>query len=565
MPSDLELRIAALTDSVAARPDAIAERLALVRCLLQAGRADAACEIARHASVIDATSVLAEVLRDFAAAHAFAQRIELLRARATRHPQDYDAALALAAALHGQGRPSEALTWAEHAHALRPRERLPREIRATALIDRGDVEQGLALYRELLAGADTETAARHLVLMHYDPAADNDRLFDTLRAFARQHLPQFGPAFSRSHHDDARRRVRIGWLSPRFSEGPVASFLTGLLAAFDRSRHRHLLISLQPGRDAATSRFESLADEWIVLAGLDDATLLQRLRALELDVLVDLAGHSTANRLAVVAQRVAPLQVCWLDWFDTTAVPAMDAWISDAWLTPDGSTQRFTERVVRLPSGRFCYAPSADAPPATYAGDGTIVLASFNRLAKLNAGVVAAWAAILRRVPGARLELGARLLDEEATRAFTLQRFAAHGIGPERLGLSGQRTYADLLAAYRAVDVALDPFPFSGCTTTCDALFMGATVVTLPGETFVGRQSASLLQRLGHEEWIARDADDYVERAVAAAQHALARRDQREAQRDLVRARLCDATSQARDFAAAFDGLRGAGSRKTIR
>ncbi len=151
MPSDLELRIAALTDSVAARPDAIAERVALVRCLLQAGRADAACEVARHASLIDATSALAEVLRDFAAAQAYAQRIELLRARATRHPQDYDAALALAAALHGQGRPSEALTWAERAHALRPRERLPSEIRATALIDRGDVEQGLALYRELLA------------------------------------------------------------------------------------------------------------------------------------------------------------------------------------------------------------------------------------------------------------------------------------------------------------------------------------------------------------------------------------------------------------------------------
>src|SRR4030095_13927067 len=135
-----------------------------------------------------------------------------------------------------------------------------------------------------------------------------------------------------------QRSLRVGWLSPRFNEGPVSSFLTGLLAAFDRTRHHHLLIALQPGFDAATARLRALADEWVDLSGLDDATLLQRLRALELDVLVDMVGHSTAHPLAVVAQRVAPVQVSWLDWFDTTAVPAMDAWISDAWLTPEDST-----------------------------------------------------------------------------------------------------------------------------------------------------------------------------------------------------------------------------------
>jgi predicted O-linked N-acetylglucosamine transferase (SPINDLY family) len=354
-----------------------------------------------------------------------------------------------------------------------------------------------------------------------------------------------------------KRALRIGWLSPRFTEGPVPVFLANVLRAFDRARHKHFLIALQPGGDGATDRLRQLADEWFDLAGLDDTVLLQRLRALELDVLVDLAGHSTANRLAVVAQRVAPVQLSWLDWFDTTGAPAMDAWISDRWLTPDDSTQQYTERLVRLDAGRFCYTPPDDAPPATYAGDGTFVFASFNRLAKLNADVLDAWASILRRVPGARLELGARLLDDPATRAYTLDRFAALGIGADRLRLHGHRPYGELLAAYRAVDVALDPFPFSGCTTTCDALHMGAAVVTLPGETFVSRQSASLLERLGRGAWIARDREAYVERAVALAAQAEALRCERETLRADVVARLCNAGAQARELAALLDRLCG--------
>ena len=551
--------IAALRPLVERAPEHALLRRALVQSHLRAADPDTALDVANHPNLLDAVPALADVLSDFAAAHALRQHAELLRARAERHPDDYHAALALASALHGLARPSEALPWCARAHALRPLERRPIEIRATALIDRGDGEQGLALYRELLARADdAETFARYLVLMHYDPAEDNRTMFDTLRTFAERHLHTFATPFASSRDADPRGVLRIGWLSPRFNAGPVASFLPGLLAAFDRTRHRHLLIALQPAHDEATTRLRALADEWFDFSGLDDRTLLQRLRALELDVVIDLAGHSTANRIAVVAERVAPLQLSWLDWFDTTAVPAMDAWISDAWLTPRDSTQRYTERIVRLPSGRFCYTPPDDAPSASHAGGEAIVFASFNRLAKLNADVVATWSAILRRTPGSRLHLGARLLDDTQTRAHTLERFAAHGIDAERLVLNGQRPYAELLAAYRGVDIALDPFPFSGCTTTCDALFMGCAVVALPGETFVSRQSASLLWRLGRDEWVARDRDDYIERAVAVAADVRALRTQRQALREAVRARLCDAASQARDFAAALRSL-GAG------
>jgi predicted O-linked N-acetylglucosamine transferase (SPINDLY family) len=158
-------------------------------------------------------------------------------------------------------------------------------------------------------------------------------------------------------------------------------------------------------------------------------------------------------------------------------------------------------------------------------------------------------------LPDTRLELGARLLDDPVTRAYTVERFAALGISPDRLRLHGQRPYRDLLSAYRGIDIALDPFPFSGCTTTCDALYMGAAVVTLPGETFVSRQSASLLQRLGRDAWIAHDRDDYVERAVALASDAAALRHSRGTLRADVVAHLCNAGAQARDFAAQLGAL----------
>ncbi|MBO9663461.1 hypothetical protein [Dokdonella sp.] len=544
-----------LAEVLRREPQRLLARCALIRALLHERRADEALALARDPGLLDAGAEFGGALGDFARAQAWPQHSDLLHARVQRHPQDYASLLALAEASHTRGALGAAVHWSERALALRPQARAPREVLATALIDRGDVEAGLAQYRELLREPNADTAARHLVLMHYDPHQDNERLYAAHRDFAQRHLSAFGAPFVPRR--GGASTLRVGWLSPRFDEGPVATFLGGLLDAFDRTRHRHLLIALQPSRDATAGRLHALADDWIEASGLDDEALLRRLRDLDLDVLIDLAGHSTWNRARVVAQRVAPLQISWLDWFDTTASPAMDAWISDRWLTPEDSGQRYSERLLRLPSGRFCYTPPRSSPPADYGGDGRVRFASFNRLAKLNDAVVATWAEILRRVPQAELELGTRLLDDAATREYTSARFARHDIAPERLRLHGRRAYADLLEAYRRVDVALDPFPFSGCTTTCDALWMGVPTLALPGETFVSRQSASLLWRLGREEWIARDRDDYVERAVAIASEAAVLRTRRASLRAAMLERLCDAGAQAADFAAALHELRG--------
>jgi predicted O-linked N-acetylglucosamine transferase (SPINDLY family) len=537
----------ALETALAINAADLPARLALVRCALHAGQADRALAVALVDAVIDAQAARSQVLADFGAAGAWPLQFEVLRQWQARAPRDADAAIAVATTAHRLGHLGEALAACEHALALLPDARRPREIRATSLVDRGDVEAGLAEYRPLLDG-DAEASARHLVLMHYDPAQDDARLFAAITTHVARHVPRIGAPFAARGRRDPERPLRIGWISPRFAAGPVASFLPPLLRAFDRTDFQHVLVALEPVSD--TTSWQALGDDWIALPGLDDATLLQRLRALELDVIVDLAGHATGNRSTVLAQRVAPVQLAWLDWFDTTGLPAMDAFVSDPWLTPPDSPQRYTERVLHLPSGRFCYAPPADAPPPMHAGDGDVVFASFNRLAKLNDRVLAAWSAILRAVPGARLALGARFLDDADTRAHVAARFARHGIARERLDLHGHRPYAALLEAYRGVDIALDPFPFSGCTTTCDALYMGCAVVTLAGSTFVSRQGASLLWRLRRDAWVARDMDEYLALAVALARDATTLRAGRSTLRANVERTLCDGPSQAREFAA---------------
>lgn len=534
----------------------VARRL-LARSLLAVGDAHAALRTVLHPAVLEDAALARDVAGDFGARAPLAQTLALLDALLQRHAQDPALVLRMARTLHQAGRSSDALCWSERAHALAPHALEPVEMRAVSLIDRGDVDAGIACYHALLARADAgaETASRFLILLHYDPAQDNEALFAAHAGWTRRYVQRFGAPFAATHARDPQRRLRIGWLSPRFSDGPVATFFTGLLGAFDHTAFEHCLVALRAHDDGTAARLRPLAHAWLELHGLDDEALLQRLRAAAFDVVIDLAGHSFGNRLGVLAQRVAPIQLCWLDYFDTTAIAAMDGWISDAWLTPPDSPQRYTERVLRLSAGRFCYTPPVQAPEPERVGAGAPVFASFNRLAKLNDGVLDCWAEILTRVPDAQLELGAHLLDDAAAHARTLERFAQRGIAPQRLRLCGQRDYARLLEAYRRADIALDPFPFSGCTTSCDALWMGVPVVALCGTTFVARQSASLLARLGREQWIAHDPHDYVERAVALAREVDALRAARGALRDLTRRQLCDAPAQAREFAALLRGL----------
>lgn len=306
---------------------------------------------------------------------------------------------------------------------------------------------------------------------------------------------------------------RIGFYSPRFAAGPITNLVLPLLKVLHARGIEIYLYSGFEYSDVDTSSFRAVAQVWRSCQVYSDDELVKQARHDELDVMADLCGHAPGNRLRAFAQRMAPLQLSWGDWFASTGVPNMDIFFGDAVLTPPDEDINFSERVVRLPRTRFIYAPPPQAAIVTRPAskqNRPLRLASFNRLSKLSDSTVVCWARILSEVPNAELYLRAAALNEAASVEATQRRFAAHGIAPERVICQGFGSYADVLADYAEVDIALDPFPFNGCVTTLDALWMGVPVVALHGKCLVARQSASLLEAHNCGAWVAKDIKEYV-------------------------------------------------------
>jgi len=268
------------------------------------------------------------------------------------------------------------------------------------------------------------------------------------------------------------------------------------------------------------------------------------------------AGHTTDNRLGIAARKPAPLQVSFHD-ITTSGLAVMDGWLTDAALHPETTTEKFTERLIRLPCF-YLHQPPADAPdPAPKTSTG-ITFGSMNNPHKYNGAVFGAWACILRAVPDSRLLLKySRAYESPRLRRIVTDAFASEGVAAERLhfvgGLIPPREH---LAVLQQVDIALDPFPFNGSTTSFEALWMGIPLVTLAGDRFLARVGASCLAQIGLEDLIAEDIDGYVARAVALAQD----RERLARLRQTLRARvaaspLCDAEAHARAFETAMRSL----------
>jgi predicted O-linked N-acetylglucosamine transferase (SPINDLY family) len=254
------------------------------------------------------------------------------------------------------------------------------------------------------------------------------------------------------------------------------------------------------------------------LAGLSDEAAAKLIHADGVHVLLDLAGHTAHNRLPVFGHIPAPIQASWLGYFATTGVTQMDYLIGDRHVMPAGEESHFTERIWRLPESYLCFTPPAFAPdvgPLPALSTGSVTFGCFNNLSKMNDRVVALWSRVLRAVPGSRLFLKSTQLSDAKVRATTLRRFAAAGIEPDRLLLEGQTSRADYLATYDRVDIALDPFPYPGGTTTVEGYWMGVPAITRCGDRFLSHAGESIAHNAALSDWIAVDDDDYVAKAVA--------------------------------------------------
>jgi len=228
------------------------------------------------------------------------------------------------------------------------------------------------------------------------------------------------------------------------------------------------------------------------VSAMDDAALAELIRKDHIDVLIDLSGHTAGSRLTVFARRPAPVLVSWLGYFATTGLPYIDAVLLDEWHAPAGMEKYFVEPIIRLPLGRFCYQPVPFAPdiaPLPCLKNGYITFGSFNNTAKLNAGVFDLWARVLASVPDSRLVLKWRTFNDDEFKRSTRDAFVQRGISPDRVELRGPSFHVGLLKEYGDIDISLDPFPFTGGLTSCEALWMGVPVVTWPRSRVVSRQT----------------------------------------------------------------------------
>ena len=276
----------------------------------------------------------------------------------------------------------------------------------------------------------------------------------------------------------------------------------------------------QPYKDALTDRLMACTARWNMVFGMSDEALAQRIHADGIDILIDLAGHTAHNRLPVFGWKPAPVQVTWLGYFATTGVSQIDHLLADPWTVPASLEAGFTEHIWRLPQTRLCFTPpsasaAVSALPALRTGH--ITFGCFNNLTKLNDEVIALWARVLHAVPGSRLLLKASQLGSAMVRQTMQSRFKAQGVASDRLILQGPSTREDYLQAYGQIDIALDPFPFTGGTTSAEGLWMGVPVLTLAGDSMVARQGVSLLMNAGLPDWVADAPEDYVAKAMAHA------------------------------------------------
>jgi predicted O-linked N-acetylglucosamine transferase (SPINDLY family) len=431
----------------------------------------------------------------------------------------------LGVVLRDRGRLGDALTRYRQALAFNPDYVNAHSNMGIALKDLGQLNDAVASYRRALDinPGYTEVHSNLLFLHNYLSDKPPATLLAEARRFGALAARQARPYTSWRSLPTMDRSLRVGVVSWDLRNHPVGYFVDSVFAALKSiaaGRLELIAYHCHFRTDAITERIKASCTDWRSVVGVSDEMLARQIHEDGIDILIDLSGHTANNRLRVFARKPAPVQVSWLGYFATTGVAEMDYLIADPWTLPATEEVNFTEKIWRLPETRLCFTPpDTDVAVARLPAlsNGYITFGCFNNLAKMNDAVVALWAQVLRAVPESRLLLKAKQLDEASVRQSIVKRFAAEGIDADRLILEGASPRPEYLAAYHRVDIALDPFPFPGGTTSVESLWMGVPVLTLTAERFLSRQGIGILMNAGLSEWIAADKDDYVARAASHA------------------------------------------------
>ena len=429
--------------------------------------------------------------------------------------------------------------------------------------NQGKLNKALASYRRALTlNPDfVEAHSKLLMCLNYIPNLPISHYLAEARNYGNRAANRASLRFSNWTCSFKPERLCVGLVSGDFYNHPVGYFLENMLANIDQTRIALVAYPTLKKEDELTARIRSCCVEWKSLVGKSDEEAAKLIHEDGVHVLLDLSGHTSHNRLPVFAWKPAPVQATWLGYFASTGLAEIDYLITDPISVPEYHQEYFTERVWYFPEIRFNFSPPVvgkelESTPLPAMHNGYITFGCFQNFSKINDEVLAVWGRILQELPQAKLRIQTWPLHSPTIREEFRQRLARSGIAPDSVTLAEHVPRSIYLEELTHIDIILDTFPFTGGTTTCEALWMGVPTVTLAGKAMVARQGASLLTCLGLDSWISVDKDDYVAKALthSADLEKLARL-RKELRRQMLTSPLCDSPRFAQNFTKAMWGM----------
>jgi predicted O-linked N-acetylglucosamine transferase (SPINDLY family) len=536
----------------------------MAMCLLQLGQGEQAGFYARRAAAIapDDPIVQTNLAVVLAAINKRDQAPEILRRVLERHPGHHEARLVLVNSMLLDRRTSEAIELCRAGLAFGWHAPLAVSY-AAALISLSENERAVHFLNEALLHFPNESnlASSKCMAITAVYGADPEEVAAAHRSYGAL-LNRTSPMFQATYapRKDPSKPLRVALVSHDFRQHSVAYFIEPWLEHFDRDGFEVVCYSTNRVLDAVSERLKSHATLWRDASAMPELQLAAKLSEDRVDIAVDLAGHTNGNSLQAFALRMAPVQVTYLGYPGSTGLTQMDYRIVDSLTDPPGPAvdARHTEKLLRIDPCFLCYRPQPDAPPVR-ASDiprsaSHITFGSFNAGRKLSGPLLDLWAHILKAVPGSRLLLKASDFNDPAMATRLHARLGEHGIGEECVEiLQATKEMAEHLSLYERVDIGLDPLPYNGTTTTCEALWMGVPVITLAGNRHAGRVGVSLLTNVGLPELIARNENEYLDIAVKLAADPARLEDYRASlRRRLAASPLCDGPGFSRRFEGAL-------------
>lgn len=474
-------------------------------------------------------------------------------------PENLDLILGMATIHRSRGHFDQALASYRLAARLRPKDPQVLSNLAAACLEACEPDE-LIVSCDDSARRDPEALSHLVSALNYQSVLSSELVAAAHRAWGKrcmQRVPSSNEPPRRAR--SVAQRLRLGFVGKDFCQHPVGRYAAILFSRLDRDRFQLFVYDNGSRNDSLHERMRALVPNWRSIAGVTDEAAFEFIERDEIDVLVDLAGHTLGNRLSLFAHRPAPVQVTVFAYPNTTGLEAIQYRITDPHADPPGLTERlYVEKPLRLSRTAWVYVAPAEAPAAEVSpvpAKAPCVFGCLNNPMKLSGACVKLWGAVLARLPGARLRL---LAPNEAHRARLISKFVAAGAASEQIHFVPGADLPVYLGYHHGLDLMLDPFPYNGGVTTCDALWMGVPVLTLAGDSYLSRQGVSILSNVGLVECIAATREEFLEKAVAFATGpgllAEARKDLRSRLRN---SPLMDYANYLRELSDAFARLPG--------